>query len=208
MLLGREFDRALGFDACTGYITGKDERIAFWSQVYCIDRTRSARKGSMRKNLEAISLGALAVMVWITYQAFHGPSPLPDRIPTHFDLAGNPNGWGSPRTLLLLPAVAFAIYLIITFVALFPSAFNYPVRVTASNRAQLEELALGMIAWLKAELVCFFAGLPWVIIEAVRSGRGTLSPWVVPPALVVIFGTVGWHLVAVFRAVRPHSGSS
>jgi uncharacterized membrane protein len=202
MLLGREFDRALGFDACTGYITGKDERIAFWSQVYCMGRTRSARKESMRKNLEAICLGALGVMVWITYQAFHGPSRLPDKIPTHFNLAGNPDGWGSPRTLQLLPTVALAIYLVISIVALFPSAFNYPVRVTAENRARLEELALDMIACLKVELVCFFAGLQWAIIAAVRNGRGTLSPWIMPPVLVVIFGTVGWYLVAMFRTSR------
>ena len=159
----------------------------------------------MRKNLEAVCLGALAVMAWITYQAFHGPNSLPDRIPTHFDLAGNPNGWGSPRTLLLLPVVALGIYLIITVVALFPSAFNYPVRVTASNRARLEELALGMIAWLKVELLCFFTMLQWVIIQAVRNGRGTLSPWVMPPALLVIFGTVGWYIVCMFRASRPGS---
>jgi uncharacterized membrane protein len=162
----------------------------------------------MRKNLEAICLGALAVMVWITCQAFHGPSPLPDRIPTHFDIAGNPNGWGSPRTLLLLPGVALATYLIISIVALFPAAFNYPVRVTASNHAQLEELALSMIVWLKVEMVCFFTALQWVILQAVRNGRGTLSPWVVPPALVIVFGTVIWHLVAMFRASGPRRGSS
>jgi uncharacterized membrane protein len=159
----------------------------------------------MRKNLEAICLGALGVMVWITYRAFHGSSPLPDRIPTHFDLAGNPDGWGSPRTLLLLPAVALGFYLVISIVALFPSAFNYPVRVTAENHARLEELALGMITWLKTELVCLFSWIQWAIIEAVRSGRGTLSPWIMPPVLLVIFGTVGWHIVGMFRASRPGS---
>ena len=205
MLLGGEFNRARGLMLAMVISRGWEDGIAFFRWVYCIDRTHSARKESMRKSLEAICFGALAAMVWITYRAFHGPSRLPDRIPTHFDLAGNPNGWGSPRTLLLLPVVALGIYLIITVVALFPSAFNYPVRVTASNRARLEELALGMIAWLKVELLCFFTMLQWVIIQAVRNGRGTLSPWVMPPALLVIFGTVGWYIVCMFRASRPGS---
>ena len=47
----------------------------------------------MRKTLEAVGLGALAVLFWDTYRALYGPDPLPDRIPTHFDIAGQPNGW-------------------------------------------------------------------------------------------------------------------
>jgi hypothetical protein len=35
----------------------------------------------MRKSLEAISLIVLAVLIWITWQALNGSSPLPDRIP-------------------------------------------------------------------------------------------------------------------------------
>ena len=160
----------------------------------------------MRKILDYyVCLPGLALIFYITWRALDGPNRLPDRIPTHFDLAGNPDGWGSPRTLLVLPVIALVLYLVITLVALFPSVFNYPVRVTAENRARLEELALGMIAWLKAELVCFFTGLQWAIAAAVRNGRGTLPPWAPLPVLVVIFGTVGWHLVAMFRAARAGS---
>jgi hypothetical protein len=41
-------------------------------------------------------------------------------------------------------------------VARFPSAFNFPVGVTAENRPLLEALTLDMIAWLKMEMVCLF----------------------------------------------------
>ena len=156
----------------------------------------------MRKTLEAIGLAALAVLFWVTYRAFNGPDRLPARIPTHFDLAGQPNGWGSPSSLLLLPAVALAIYLSITLVSRFPSAFNYPVRVTPENHAQLEALALGMVAWLKVELVCLFTWIQWSILEDVRNGRSSLSPALLPVSIVAVFGTVGWHIVAMFRAAR------
>ncbi len=107
----------------------------------------------MRRTLEVVSLAGLAVLFWITWRAFYGPDPLPARIPTHFDIAGNPNGWGSPSSLLLLPAVALAIYLGMTVVSKFPSAFNYPVRVTPENRPRLQALTLQMIAWLKTEMI-------------------------------------------------------
>jgi uncharacterized membrane protein len=164
----------------------------------------------MRKSLEAISLMALAWMGWITWQALHGAKQLPARFAVHFDAAGNPNGWDSPSSLMELPVVAVAIYLIITVLSMvlsrFPSAFNFPVEVTVENRLQLEALAIDMIAWLKMELVCLFAWIQWVIIEMARQGRGDLSLLALLLVfLVAIFGTLIWFIMAMRRA--GHAGS-
>jgi uncharacterized membrane protein len=161
----------------------------------------------MRKILEAISLGALAVLFWITLRTLYGPERLPDRIPTHFDLVGRPNGWGSPSALLLLPLVALAIYLGITLTSRFPAVFHYPVRVTPQNRPRLQALSVRMIVSLKAELMCLFAWIQWSIVGAVRNGSGSLSLALVPVSLVAVFATVGWHLVAMLRAASPGSNS-
>ncbi len=80
----------------------------------------------MRKVLEAIGLLALAVMGWSTWNALYGPSPLPERVATHFDAAGNANAWGSPGGLVFFAAFAFALYLVLSLVSRFPGAFNYP----------------------------------------------------------------------------------
>jgi uncharacterized membrane protein len=159
----------------------------------------------MRKNLEAVSLGALVLLVWITFRAIYGPDRLPDRIPTHFDFAGQPNGWGSPAMLWLFPAVAVGIYLLITLVARFPETFNYPVQVTAENRPRLEALNLSLIAWLKAEILCLFAWIQWMIVVAARQGHNGLPPVLIPVCIVAIFATVGWHIVAMRRAARTAS---
>jgi len=154
----------------------------------------------MRKTLEAVGLGALAVLAWITYNAFNGPEPLPDRIPTHFDVAGNPNGWGSPAMLLLLPVIAGALYVTLTVVSRFPSAFRYSVSVTKENRPRLQEVTLDMLAWLKAELACLFAALQWWMIQAARTAEGRISPWLLPGFLAVVLATAGWHIFALFQA--------
>ncbi len=161
----------------------------------------------MRKVLEGVGLGALALLIWITYDALAGPSHLPDRIPTHFDAAGNANGWGSPATLLLLPILAVGLYLLITVVSMFPASFNYPVRVTAENRERLQGLTLNMVTWLKTELACLFAAIQWAILQAVRSGEGRLPVLLVPGFLVLIFGTALWHIFALFRAAQPGGAS-
>jgi len=154
----------------------------------------------MRKVLEVLSLAALIFLIFITVRAFYGPDRLPDRIPTHFNAAGQADGWGSPRMLLIFPAFAAAIYLLMSLVSRFPAAFNFPVRVTPLNRKRLEELALNMIAWLKAEVVVFFTWIAWSAINAARSPDQRLSPVLMPMLLGAVFVTCAVHTVAIFKA--------
>ena len=64
--------------------------------------------------MEGVGLVLLAVLFWLTYSALNGPEKLPDRIPTHFDISGQPNGWGPAGVLWFLPIVAAGIYLLLT----------------------------------------------------------------------------------------------
>jgi uncharacterized membrane protein len=161
----------------------------------------------MRSTLEAIGIALLALLAGITWSALNGPNPLPQRIPTHFNAIGEPNAWGSPSTLWLLPAVAAFVFLLISVVSLYPASFNFPVRSTPVNRPRLVALTIQMMAWVKVELVCLFLYIQWTIIESVRQGHAALSPAIVPIFLVAVFATIAVHAMAVFRAARVASGS-
>jgi len=154
----------------------------------------------MRILLQAISLAALALLLWITWSALYGPNHLTGRIPTHFGLDGTPNAWGDPKMLLMLPAVAVFLYLLMTVAGRFPGAFNYPVRVTAQNRPRLQRIALNMIAWLTAETVSLFAILQYFIVQAVRTQQNALPPALMLMAIVVIFFTMAMHIAAMRRS--------
>jgi uncharacterized membrane protein len=154
----------------------------------------------MRKYLEAISLTALAILLWITWAALYGPRALTGPIPTHFDLAGHPNAYGPPQMLLVLPAVALVLYLLITVVSRNPAVFNYPVRVTPQNRQRLQELALNMIAFLKAETVILFALIQYQTIESARNLQSNLQQSLMLTGIAVIFSTIALHIIAMRRA--------
>lgn len=156
----------------------------------------------MRKTLETISLAGLALIAWITWQAFNGPNPLPDRIPVHFDAAGNANGWGSPSTLILLPVVAAGIYLLITLISLLPTRIRSAVKLTAESRAKIDTLTHQMLAWIKAEMVGLFLCIQWFMLAGIKEGSNRIPATLPPVFMVLIFATVAWHLVAVFRAMR------
>ncbi|MGA2887846.1 MAG: DUF1648 domain-containing protein [Terracidiphilus sp.] len=161
----------------------------------------------MRKWLEAICLAGMAFIFWITYQALNGPQPLPSRIPTHFDAAGNANGWGPPSTLYFLPLAAVALYLLFTVISLIPTGIRSTARLTVESRARIEAMTHQMMAWVKVEVVALLACMQWFILSAVRQGSGSIPTTLVPIFLVAVFANVAWHTVAIFRALRTGSSS-
>ncbi len=163
----------------------------------------------MRKTLEAICLGLLAVLFWFTYSALNGPERLPDRIPTHFDISGQPNAWGSPGFLWFLPAIATGVYLLLTVLGNIRfRRYNLPVRVTEANLPFIQDQTIVMVAWIKSELLCLFVYLQWSILKSARNGAFRLSPILIPVFLVVIFSTVGWNLTELIRGARERAESS
>lgn len=163
----------------------------------------------MRRAMEAICLGLLAVLFWFTYSALNGPERLPDRIPTHFNIAGQPNAWGSPGFLWFLPLIATGVYLLLTVLGSIRfRRYNLPVRVTEANLTFIQDQTMLMLAWIKSEMLCLFLYLQWSIVQSARDGAFRLSPLLIPVFLVVIFSTVGWHLVGLIRGARERAGSA
>jgi len=163
----------------------------------------------MRKTMEGICLGLLAVLYWVTYAALNGAERLPDRIPTHFDISGQPNAWGSPGFLWFLPAVGTGLYLLMSLVSSLKfRRYNLPVAVTEANLPFLQEQTSTMVAWIKFELLSLFAYLQWSIIQAARSNEFRVSPLLIPVFLVVIFSTVGWNMAAMIRGARARAESA
>ncbi len=159
----------------------------------------------MRKTLEVMSLIVLGYLCWITYSAMNGPERLPDRIPTHFGALGQPNGWGPLSTLWLLPIIGAGLYVLMTVLSSIRfRRYNLPVRLTEANPAFIQEQTGVMITLIKCEVLGLFAYLQWSIIRGARSGVFGLSPLVLPVFLLVIFATVGWHLMAIVRGAREH----
>lgn len=86
-----------------------------------------------------------------------------------------------------------------TLGARYPAALHFPVRCTPAARRRLEAVALGMLSWLTAEVVCLFAWIQYQTIQSARRREGAPSRFFLPAVLVVIFGTVLWHLGAMHR---------
>jgi hypothetical protein len=156
----------------------------------------------VRRALNIFSIVLLVVLGCITANALYGRNRLSQLVPTHFNAAGQPDAWGSAQSLLILPGVALFLFVLMTVVSHYPAVFNYPVRVTAQNRAALEAIALNMIAWLKLETICIFLWIEQSSITLARNPSQMPPAWIMPAFIAVVFATILLHVIAIFRVGR------
>ena len=163
----------------------------------------------MRKTMEVLALGVLGILYWITYAALYGPDRLPARVPTHFDISGQPNAWGSPENLWLLPIVGAGLYLLMTALGSIQfRSYNLPVRVTQANLPFIQKQTSVMVAWIKFEMLCLFTYIQAEIIHAARSREFRLSPVMIPVFVGVILATLGWNVVVILRGAKERAESA
>ena len=114
-------------------------------------------------------------------------STLPDTIPTHFNGAGEPDGFGSKASIIGLPFIATLLFIGLTVLNRYPHSFNYPSPVTQNNALRLYTLATRMLRYLKLVLVLVFGGIEFMTIQNATGKAAGLGVWVLPLTLVLIF---------------------
>lgn len=73
---------------------------------------------------------------------------IPDTIPIHFNLQGEPDGYGSKNGLWILPGMGVFLYLLLGLFRSIPHVLNIPVEITPENAELQYRLVSRMLSWL------------------------------------------------------------
>ena len=120
---------------------------------------------------------------------------LPERIPTHFNIAGEPDGYGSKSTLWILPVTAVIMYIGMTILELFPHIYNYPVEITPENAVRQYRIATRLIRILKTIIAILFSFLSYQTIKTALGITGGLGKVFLPVSLLITFGVIIIYVV-------------
>lgn len=120
---------------------------------------------------------------------------LPDKIPTHFELNGEPNGFGGKKMLIVLLVVMVAITGLMYLSEMFPKMWNLPVKITDANR---EFVYRTVKYFMEVETIIMITFLAGPIIAIVFSK--TYPGWIIFIQLGVF--TVAFIATMVFIAVK------
>jgi uncharacterized membrane protein len=146
--------------------------------------------------LELLGWGVLlALWVW-TGTSY---SNLPDTIPTHFNAAGEADGFGRKASIFGLPVIATLLYIGLTLLNRFPHIFNFPTPITQDNVLKQYTNATRMIRYLKLILVVVFAGISFQTIQQANGTGEGLGLWFLPLTLVLIFMPLLYFVVKSFQ---------
>ena len=96
--------------------------------------------------------------------------------------------------MLLLPVMAWLLYLLLTVIERFPKIWNTGVTVTEENRERVYTSLLHLISTMKFIIVCIFT---WLIVQTPLGI--SLPGWFMIVVLLAVFGNMGFWLGEVYK---------
>lgn len=147
--------------------------------------------------LEAAAIAGIVFMVLMIIKLW---AILPATIPSHFNGAGQPDGYSGKNSLIIMPVVGMALYLMLSVIRLFPHICNYPWPITEENAQVQYRLAIYMLAWLKVEIMWSFAYINWSTMQVALKQSSGLGEGFLIVMLIAIFGTLGVYFYMAFRS--------
>lgn len=135
----------------------------------------------------------LVLLQWAV-ALYYQPS-LPERIPVHFNLAGEADRYGHRATLLILPALSTGLWLLGYYITrrLPPRALNYPVNITDDNLYRQYHLACELLwaVWIICSL--YFLYLIWTMAQLATGGATKMGNASLLLFLFGLFGTLFYY---------------
>lgn len=145
--------------------------------------------------LDAVALLVFAALLMCLFGQF---ASLPDKVPGHYNGAGEVDRWGSKIELFILPIIGAAMWVFMSITEKYPHTFNYLNFSKEKAEAHYVNGVL-MMNVLKNEIVLLFSFLTYQNIQVAIGKAEGLGAGFMPIFLAVIFGTV---LLFMIRMVR------
>ena len=118
---------------------------------------------------------------------------IPDQIPTHYNAAGDIDGWGGKGMVWLLVVISWGLYLGITFVGCFPELWNTGVKITKKNKEKVYRLIKYLIGTSKLILISVFTLL--IVFSTLAK---PLPLWFAGIYLTILIADMAFWLVRIF----------
>ncbi len=130
----------------------------------------------------------IAIFSMFAYPLYHYGS-LPEEIPTHFGPDGQPDAFGSKKSIWILPIISLITFIIFVVLNRSPHIFNYPTKITEDNALVQYQAATRLMRLLNAIITVFMAYITYGIVQTAlenQNGLGTNAIWIFMTAVIGI----------------------
>lgn len=136
-----------------------------------------------------VNIICIVLLVGMVVYLFFNWTGIPDKVPMHHNFLGEVDRWGSKSEILILPAISWFLYILITITEHFPNIWNTGVEVTEQNKERVYRILKNMVVSTKLIIVCV---LTYLVIQT--SMKLELTAWFLPLFIVVLFGDMAFWM--------------
>lgn len=111
---------------------------------------------------------------------------LPDRIPIHYNILGEADGFGKKSAIITLPLISTILFIVLTILNKFPHIFNYPTTITEKDALKQYTNATRMLRCFKLVIVFTFGLISFKTIQISEDNSAKLGIWMLPLILCLI----------------------
>lgn len=146
-----------------------------------------------------LALGAVLTIAGLIYTIVKYPG-LPAEIPTHYNFAGEIDGYGGKGAIWVLEGVNLGIFIMMTAFIFFPAVIQNPSvtwRVDPMKRHILGAETISLLLEMSLLMVAFFDFMIYSTINTIAIGM-----WPTIVFVLLIFGTSIFRLIHMYRLTR------
>ncbi|MFJ7915110.1 MULTISPECIES: DUF1648 domain-containing protein [Lysinibacillus] len=111
---------------------------------------------------------------------------LPEKIPGHFNGAGEVNRWGSKIELLILPFIGILLWILLGLLEKIPHIHNYPARLNESNVEAFYLNSRKILNEIKNLCLIIFTAISFQMVRIALGEAESLGWWFLPLVLIVM----------------------
>lgn len=128
---------------------------------------------------------------------------LPEQIPRHFGITGEPTAWSGRWSAAFGVGIALLIFVGLTLLARVPHIYNYPWPITDQNAEIQYRLMRSLVIWLNAVSVLMMVSIVWSQVRVALGSAEQINPFMIMGFIIVINVVL---VLFVYRAYRCQDG--
>lgn len=118
---------------------------------------------------------SIALLIFIWAHLIMAYPNLPEVVPSHFNAAGEADGFSNKTFLFLLPSVITGIYILLLVLTRFPHLHNYMVNITEDNAPRQYRFGITVLRVVNFLCVLMFAYINYSILVGAQNSTSDLG---------------------------------
>lgn len=120
---------------------------------------------------------------------------LPDIIPSHFNAAGEADGWSGKGTIWVSPAIAFVLFVGIRILTNYPHQLNYLQTITEENAERQYKMATRLLRSINLVIAGVFFHIQWSIVNGALGRTDGSGVWFLPVFIGLMMFIIIFYLI-------------